>query len=183
MTVNKHWTPNSTALTWGFAEATFFFIVPDVFIAYRGLRGYKPALIACLYALIGALLGGSILFLWSLHSQASLHFVQHVPGVTAPMLQSANMDYAHHGVSALLIAPTRGIPYKLYTVVAPRYHIAFLAFLLFSVIARLARFVAVALVTATLSTALKNRINYKYRLAILVTFWLIFYGLYFYHNH
>ena len=55
---------NIIASLWGFAEATLFFIVPDVFLGWLALRSPKSALIACLFALLGALIGGSAMWLW-----------------------------------------------------------------------------------------------------------------------
>ena len=50
---------NAIASLWGFAEATVFFIVPDVLLSWLALRSPKSGLIACLFALLGALIGGS----------------------------------------------------------------------------------------------------------------------------
>ena len=50
---------NALAAIWGAAEATLFFIVPDVFLSWLALSDRRQALIACLYALLGALVGGT----------------------------------------------------------------------------------------------------------------------------
>ncbi len=173
---------NVTAGLWGFAEATAFFIVPDVFITYRALKGYKAGFVACLYALLGALIGGSLVFVWASYSTAPLHFVQQIPGITPHMAVLANADYAHHGVVALLIAPLREIPYKLYAVIAPSHEISYLPFLLVSFIARLSRFVLVSVIAATISTGLKSQLSYKQKLGLHIGFWIIFYIVYFYLN-
>lgn len=52
----KHWA--WWAFAWGLAEATFFFIVPDVFTTRLALQDFKRALISCIFTLAGALLGG-----------------------------------------------------------------------------------------------------------------------------
>ena len=179
---HKKYLPNVIAASWGLAEATFFFIVPDVFISYRALHSQKSALTASLYSLAGALVGGSVMYFWALHTTTALHFVQHVPAITQHMFIIANADYVHAGMLALLIAPLRAIPYKLYTVVGVAHGINFLPFIILSAIARLSRFVAVSLVASALVRLLKPRLNAKQLFNVWLGFWLLFYAIYFYVN-
>ena len=53
-----------TAMAWGFAEATFFFIIPDVFLTYIALKNWRQATRACFWALGGALIGGAVMYAW-----------------------------------------------------------------------------------------------------------------------
>src|SRR5580765_8442034 len=128
--------PKGVAFVWGLAEATCFFIVPDVFISYRALTGLKAALTACAFSVAGALIGGILMFTWAGHSNRALPFVERVPGITSSMVMTAHADYASHGTAALLFAPTRGIPYKLYSVIAPQYGVSVGMFVVVSAIAR-----------------------------------------------
>lgn len=179
---NKRMIPHITAALWGFAEATIFFIVPDVFLTYRGLKGYRSAVLSCLYALAGALLGGVLMFVWAQHSVQAINFVQHVPAVTTQMASTARSDYAHHGVVALLIAPFKGIPYKLYTVITPEFGVGIISFTLVSALARFGRFVITAMITAAISSYLSKWLSHRQRAVILAIFWVVFYALYFYRN-
>ena len=43
--------------TLGLAEATLFFIVPDVLLSYIGRDNLRKGLVACLYSLMGAMIG------------------------------------------------------------------------------------------------------------------------------
>ena len=52
------------AALWGFAEATLFFLVPDVLLSAIALRRGRLAGVACLVALLGALPGGALLYRW-----------------------------------------------------------------------------------------------------------------------
>ena len=45
---------NLGAAVWGFAEATLFFIVPDVLLSWIALHAPRKALVACLWAVVGA---------------------------------------------------------------------------------------------------------------------------------
>src|SRR3546814_3695958 len=49
---------HAVSLLWGFAEATVFFVVPDVWISRRALSSWRAALRGCGFALAGALGGG-----------------------------------------------------------------------------------------------------------------------------
>ena len=50
------------AFAWGFAEATLFFIVPDVPLTGVGCRSLRAGLKAMSAALVGALLGGMLMY-------------------------------------------------------------------------------------------------------------------------
>src|SRR4051812_49427451 len=54
--------PLLTGIVWGLAEATWFFIVPDVLLCYWGLRSGKKALIATLAVVAGAMIGAVFLY-------------------------------------------------------------------------------------------------------------------------
>ena len=56
-------TTNALAVVWGFAEATLFFIVPDVLLSWVALRRLRAALLACVFALLGALVGGTAIWI------------------------------------------------------------------------------------------------------------------------
>lgn len=47
---------------WGFAEATFFFIIPDVILTLIAMHGLRRGMTACLIALFGAMLGGIVIY-------------------------------------------------------------------------------------------------------------------------
>ena len=98
------------------------------------------------------------------------------------MVARANLDYRDHGVAALLVAPTRDIPYKLYAVIAPSHGISFVPFLAVSLAARLSRFILLSAFVAIVSLGLSRWLSYRQRFAILVICWAIFYSVYFYHN-
>lgn len=55
---------------WGLAEATLFFIVPDVLLSLLALKDRRRAWIASGYA--GALLGGGMMYFWAAHDAAQV---------------------------------------------------------------------------------------------------------------
>ncbi len=173
---------DAAAFSWGLLEATFFFIVPDVLISYRALSSFKAALRACVFSIAGAVIGGTLMYVWAAHSSQALQAVQAVPAVSSAMVSTTRGDLQQHGTTAILEAPLRLTPYKLYAVLAPASSIGLLSFIVFSILARLWRFVLVASITSCLSRLLGRLLNYRQRLAILCLAWISFYALYFVHN-
>jgi hypothetical protein len=60
------------AFAWGLAEATVFFVVPDVWISRLALSSWRAALRGCALALVGALVGGVLLYLAGGRHEAAL---------------------------------------------------------------------------------------------------------------
>jgi len=65
--INRFW--HLAAFLWGFAEATLFFIVPDVLLTLLAVRfGWRRAIMPLLFCLSGAVVGGAVFFGASAHS-------------------------------------------------------------------------------------------------------------------
>jgi membrane protein YqaA with SNARE-associated domain len=171
---------NWLAVLWGFAEATVFFIVPDVLLSWFALENLRRALTACLFATCGALLGGSIVWLAGHQDPAPLRAVYAaLPAIDAGMIDTVRQQLQSEGLTALFLGPLKGTPYKLYALEGGNLRLSFLAFLLISVPARLVRFVLVALVTAGISRLLSSRLKPAGRRSALIAAWVVFYGWYF----
>lgn len=166
------------ALAWGFAEATLFFVVPEVLITWVALDRLRRALSACLFALAGALVGGALMFTWGAirHAQA-VAVVDLVPAVSSDMLAAVAQTLEERGASAMIPGAFIGRPYKAYAVQAPGAGIGLAAFLLATVPARLLRFVLAALVTNGLAR-LAGAWPEGRRRALLVCFWVTLYALF-----
>ena len=75
------------ALAWGFAEATLFFIVPDVLLTLVATTDGRLALVACLFAVCGALLGGALMYAWGAEDAVGAKAVlERLPAVHATMI-------------------------------------------------------------------------------------------------
>src|SRR6058998_1070362 len=96
------------AFAWGLAEATLFFIVPDVGLTILGWRDLRRAMRVTVAALLGALTGGAIMF-----GFGSRDVLLRVPGVHEPLVAAVNTDISRHGIAALLVGPLKGVPYKI----------------------------------------------------------------------
>jgi membrane protein YqaA with SNARE-associated domain len=169
----------AVALLWGFAEATLFFIVPDVFITLVATRTIGRSIACMLWVTVGALFGGWVMFMWSAQSPSARHAVLHVPHVTGQMIETVDQLYAQHGSTALFAGPLSGIPYKVFAVEGPG-RVSMPLFLLVSIPARLERFVITWAIFATAGLLLRSRGRHMTRvmLAGWAVYWLVVYAIY-----
>ncbi|MBO1001981.1 hypothetical protein ACFSKI_12015 [Pseudogracilibacillus auburnensis] len=129
------------AFLWGIAEATFFFIIPDVILTFIAIHGFRAGLDASLIALAGALIGGSIMYIFAVKRyDHAYRFVWRVPAIQEKMLHDVQVSLREKGLIAMVLGPIRGIPYKAYAIMAPGASIRFIPFFLASIPARFIRF-------------------------------------------
>ena len=170
---------NLTTFLWGVAEATLFFIVPDVAIGLIALTGLRQGVVATLYAIGGALVGGAVMYFWG---QADLEGVNallmQIPAISAADITKAAGDLQTMGSLAVFLGPLATIPYKVY---AAHAHLVtgIIPFLLLSIPARGIRFLLVATGTAFLSDRLADRISMRRRVQIVLLGWALFYTFFF----
>lgn len=136
------------SFVWGLAEATVFFIVPDVWLSLVAIFSLRRVWRHILAAVAGALAGGALMFLWAQHYPDSARAtVKKVPFVTAAMFVRVDAGFRKSGILALYAGPMTGTPYKIYAVTAPEF-VSFAPFLLATVPARGWRFVLLSLFSA-----------------------------------
>ncbi|MBC7878325.1 MAG: hypothetical protein H7Y59_14235 [Anaerolineales bacterium] len=170
---------NLIAFAWGFAEATLFFIVPDVALSVIALEGVDIGLVACLYALAGALVGGTIMYYWG---RADIEKVTRVlrmlPAIPSKDIEKVRSDLQRSGISAMLLGPLSGIPYKIY---AAHAHLttSIFYFILISIPARIIRFILIAFVTPYIMDTFLPNAAYSLRVQVVLIFWIFSYSIYF----
>lgn len=167
------------AFTWGLAEAVFFFIVPDVLSSRLVLQDARRGFLACLFSVVGALLGG--LFLYSLAdgSAPALAAMDYIPGISAALIEQSRRGLEQQGLMALFSGAFSGIPYKLYAVQAAAITDAGIGvFMLFSLAARLLRFCLVTGLVWCVG-ALLGRLTTRAKLRLHTVAWALFYTFYF----
>ena len=186
--VNEPQTPEITfrpwilwaGFVWGFAEATLFFIVPDVLLTLVALLSFQRStrLLACI--LLGALAGGSIMFLLGAKDPAQAQtVVLRVPFVAQSMFEKTQQSFHRDGIWALTKGPGNGIPYKVYAVQASKFSGLWL-FLMVSLLARMERFALFWLIAAAMGLIFHRSIRRqpKITVAIHACIWIIGYALY-----
>lgn len=171
---------NLIAALWGIAEATLFFIVPDVWLSIVGRENLRVGLIACLYSLLGAIVGGVIMYVWGWQELAgAIGIIEKIPAISTAMVNRVHTDLIEQGVMAMILGPLSGTPYKIFAIQASDTGIGIWLFVLTTIPARLIRFI---LVTVFCHYALKILAYSKLgrnKLVALITGWMLFYLLYF----
>lgn len=171
---------NLLAAAWGFAEATLFFIVPDVLLTGLALTSLKRALLACLAAAAGATLGGLVVYLavtaWPERAAALL---VSVPGISDTTFTTVRDLLEPGQFRGMLIGAFTGVPYKIFAAETALNGYPPALFLLLTPLARLPRFALLSLLAWSLSRALGDRLQGKWKLALCMSLWAAFYVVYF----
>jgi membrane protein YqaA with SNARE-associated domain len=164
---------------WGVAEATLFFIVPDVWLTWVALTDFRQALVASGVAVAGALVGGSVMYGWGRrqpeHAAAALG---KVPGIPPALVARVEQELRSRGWLPMFTGSILAVPYKIYAVKSGTLERSPGAFLVLSVFARAIRFVALACLVSWISNALPDG-PLIYRQLALVGVWAIVYVIYF----
>ena len=165
---------------WGFAEATLFFLVPDVQLTAVALRDLRGALRACLWAAAGAVTGGAVMWSWGAWAPAAAFAaLEAVPAVSPEMLARVRGELLAGGWLAVVLGPSSGTPYKLYAATAGALGMSLPGLLAVTVPARLLRFVALTLVAAGVARGPLAGWPPRRRLALHAACWAVFYAAYF----
>ena len=69
-----------------------------------------------------------------------VHLIDKLPYVQPAMVQQTQVWYQQHGIFGLVYQPFSGVPYKVFTFLAPHYHFFILAFVAVAVVVRIARY-------------------------------------------
>lgn len=167
------------AAIWGFAEATVFFVVPDVAVTAAALRSTRAMVLSALLAAAGAVAGGILMSDLAQRDFASARrLVERVPAISPAMVDHAGQQLGQHGVGAFFIGSVTGTPYKIYALHAGHARVPIAAFVLASFAARLARFLAAGLITRSIVRALPKTWRGRRAAVILAIFWIGLYAAY-----
>jgi glycerol uptake facilitator-like aquaporin len=168
------------AFLWGVAEATFFFVIPDVFLSFVAMFAWRRTWSHILAAVSGALIGGALLFTWAQANPARAHAaIARVPFVRESMFARVDDGLRTQGLSAVLLGSVTGIPYKLYAIEAPKFF-SERNFLLVTPPARAVRFLLVWIAFGAAATWLRKRRNWRTAqlLRLHAALWVINYAFY-----
>jgi membrane protein YqaA with SNARE-associated domain len=171
----------AVSFVWGLLEATAFFIVPDVFLGFVALMAPVGVLAHCGASIAGAMIGGSVMYVLARVDPAAVNrFLEKIPGISAHMISGVHADLAQHGIFAMLYAPWKGIPYKIFAAQAGILHLDFISFVFVSAPARLERFFVVCAAAAALGVICKTHIRTHTRgwMFGYILFWALTYILY-----
>lgn len=174
----QRWTQVVAAL-WGFAEATLFFVVPDVWISHVAVRSLRQGLWAGVSALVGALAGGVVVYrLGQQHESALLALYDRLPAISQELIARVAGQLESLGGAGLVLGGFTGAPYKLYAAQAASAGMGLPTFLAASALARGLRFVLVALLVSVIARVLAARLGNRAAHGLLIVFWILFYAWY-----
>lgn len=169
------------ATLWGVAEATVFFVVPDVLITYAAVHwNFRAGLKLSLVTALAAAAGGAVLWRWgAVDADAARAVMLYVPAIGPDLLEGARAGM----VSAdwpmnLAMGALSGTPYKLYAVEAGARGIDALLFVALSIPARLVRFVLTAALAVTGDALFKHLGIERWSMRVLALAWIAVYTTY-----
>jgi hypothetical protein len=166
---------------WGFAEATLFFIVPDVLLTWIAARyGAGQAARASFAAGAGAILGGVSMYMWAARDpELARTVIGAIPAISASMASKVSIDVQNAGAWAIFAGGFTGVPYKIYAVESGAVGIGLAGFVLATLAARLIRFLASSLLVAGLARLMARRFAPATINWTLIIGWIGFYVGYF----
>lgn len=170
------------AFAWGLAEATFFFIVPDVLLTLIACRMLRPALKATSFALLGALVGGALMYAIGRRDPVNARaFLDQIPAISPALITRVASQINENGLLAVLLGPMKGIPYKLYAVEWGSREGSLVTFMLISIPARYIRFFLAAVFARGIARLIEPLTHHRAatEVLILAVIWIGFYVFYF----
>ena len=125
-----------------FAESSFFPIPPDPLLIALAIGAPKRAFRFAAICTAGSVVGGMVGYAigWGLWAAVDQFFYAYVPGVTEAGFERVRVLYDRYDFWAIFTAGFTPIPYKLFTLSAGAFGIAFPVFIVASVVSRAARF-------------------------------------------
>ena len=171
------------AFLWGLAEASLFFIVPDLWLTIISRRKLDRARYEAIgYTILGALIGGTVIYwLARLAPDRMLGLIAEVPGINRVIVDKVRVQIGTNGLWALLLGPLQGIPYKIYAAQWGITNGSLIWFWLISIPARGIRFVISVVLTRLIWICGQKKIKFwnQCDLVLLLSFWVLFYLWYF----
>jgi membrane protein YqaA with SNARE-associated domain len=171
---------DGAAVLWGFAEASVFFIVPDVLLTAAAMGSLRRGLRAAGFALAGAVVGGVVVMLWArADPEGAARLLLAVPGISDALVERARGLVEGGFLAGMTIGSLSGVPYKIFAVEAAGAGLGLGTFAAMSVPARGLRFVVAALIAYGIGRMLPADWGPRARLGLLAGFWAVFYAFYF----
>jgi membrane protein YqaA with SNARE-associated domain len=167
------------------AEATLFFIVPDVGLTYAAVGSVRVALRRMLVATVGALIGAGVMYAWGAAAfDSARDAVALVPAISDRMIETSREQLAadgssYRGVLALFAGAFTGVPIKIYAIHAGNLGTPLWFLLPALALARLMRFGAAIVLAWGIRRTLAQKLSDAHARRVLIAFWVLFYAAFF----
>lgn len=131
--------------------------MPDIWLTRIAITDLKEAVINTFIALLGALIGGTVLYiLGSMFFENTKQFLNYVPAISESMVNQAGIQMQEDNpVIAIIKTGFTGLPFKIYAAWAGYLSLSFPIFILVSVFARIVRFISLILMVYRIKNTLK----------------------------
>lgn len=169
------------AAGWGVAEASLFFLAPDVILTAAAVKlGFARALRLAAVAAGAAALTGIVMWLWGRHDAIGARAAMlMVPAIGLDLVIRAHREMQALWALHLFAGSVTGVAYKLYAVEAGAAGINLFLFVPLSFAARLLRFTLTTGFTALACEASARLGMTRWNFAIWGAGWTVFYAVYF----
>lgn len=170
------------AALWGFAEATFFFIVPDVWIGLMAAFDPRAGVRGVVAAVAGAMAGGAVVHRAAsrIPPERSAALLDGVPAISPEMIARVEDEMAGRGPASMMSGPLKGTPYKIYARAAGVQGQPLLPMMLWTIPARAVRFLMIGVVSAVFGAMVRRRTDRSWWIVVpYAAAWGLFYAWYF----
>lgn len=127
---------NLLVFFWAFGEALVWFVIPEfllLLVIFLRIRRKRELLF---YDIYGTAAGTVVAYVINL----PVHLIDKLPYIQPKMVEQTQVWYRNHGILGLIYQPFSGVPYKVFTFLAPHYHFFILLFLAAAIVVRVARY-------------------------------------------
>ena len=163
---------------WGYAEATRFWLIPDILLGWITLNRPRSIVTSVIAATVGAVIGGVRMHEHAREEHARL---AEIPGINDALLLDAHERFASRGWVAVVRAPLDGIPYKVYATESGLAGKPLDELIAWTLLARLWRFILSAAAAALIGRVFSQSVRRSEGLWLAGTlgFWAFVYVRYF----
>jgi len=163
---------------WGYAEATRFWLIPDILLGWITLNRPRSIVASVIAATAGAVIGGVRMHRHAREEHARL---TEIPGINDALLLDAHERFASRGWVAVVRAPLDGIPYKVYATESGLAEKPLAELITWTLLARLWRFILAAAAAALIGRVFSRSVRQREGLWLAGTigFWVFVYLRYF----
>lgn len=170
---------------WALAEAVFFFIVADVAVMALAIKaGTQKAITGAFVAALFAAMGGCAVYAWaSLAPSSVFEMILMLPAINEALIEEVRLDWGTNGALGMFMGSFSGVPYKIYAYAAGtnsdlQSSAMFGWFALTSILARLPRFILIAVIAGEIGPRMVERFGQKRVWIAFAGGWVGFYAVY-----
>lgn len=162
------------SLGWGFAESTLFFIAPEAWTSYVAVtKGTVAAYIAVGLALIGMVVGATVMFLFGAYAfEAAQTVVGLLPLIDENLMWEANETLRVDAEFGSVFGAFRGIPNKVLSIHASPLDINLFLYLFIFMFASAVRMLAVTSAALVLGKIVGDKLDEARRGKLAIGVWV-----------